>query len=315
MTRATILASGHGPLIRLALLEAGTLVEYTLFDPANPDGVGDLYAGRVTARAPAMGGVFVDLGPHTLIGFLPDSAGGKSVSEGDWLRLRITRAAQGGKGPRLAADPLAAAPLAADAQAPSTHKPGLIARGPGPLGALQTLHPTAPILADDYAILAALRPTHPHATYQAACFAALEDDIAALAEPHSPLPGGAIAHFSPTPALTAIDIDAAHATADRSPKHRTPQHDAHARLNRALIPELARQIRLRNFGGAILIDFVGMKANARATLAPDLTAALATDPQRPRLLGFTALGFAEILRPRTRAPLHELLAQHQIFSP
>ncbi|MGC8532019.1 MAG: hypothetical protein ACP5M1_08275, partial [Acidiphilium sp.] len=158
MTRATILASAHGPLIRLALLEAGTLVEYTLFDPANPDGVGDLYEGRVTARAPAMGGVFVDLGPHTLIGFLPDSAGGKSASEGDWLRLRITRAAQGGKGPRLAAaplaaDPLAAAPLAADAQTPSTHKPGLIARGPGPLGALQTLHPTAPILADDYAIL------------------------------------------------------------------------------------------------------------------------------------------------------------------
>ncbi len=305
MTRATILASAHGPLIRLALLEAGTLVEYTLFDPAHPDGVGDLYTGRVTARAPGMGGVFVDLGPHTPIGFLPDSAGGKSAHEGDWLNLRITRAAQSGKGPRLATD----------ASTPPSPKPGLIARGPGPLGALQALHPTAPILADDYAILAALRPTHPHATYQAACFAALEDEIAALAEPHSPLPGGAIAHFTPTPALTAIDIDTAHATADRSPKHRTPQHDAHARLNRAVMPELARQIRLRNFGGAILIDFAGMKANARAALAPDLTAALATDPQRPRLLGFTALGFAEILRPRTRAPLHELLAQHQTLSP
>ncbi len=310
MTRATILASAHGPLIRLALLEAGTLVEYTLLNPAQPDGVGDLYTGRITARAPAMAGVFVDLGPHTPTGFLPDSAGGKSAHEGDWLTLRITRAAQSGKGPRLAADP-----LAPDASSPPTPKPGLLARGPGPLGTLQALHPTAPILADDYAILAALRASHPHATYQANCFAALEDEIAALAEPHSPLPGGAIAHFSPTQALTAIDIDAAHATADRTAKHRTPQHDAHARLNRAVIPELARQIRLRNFGGAILIDFAGMKANARAALAPDLTAALATDPQRPRLLGFTALGFAEILRPRTRAPLHELLAQHQIIAP
>jgi len=39
-----------------------------------------------------------------------------------------------------------------------------------------------------------------------------------------------------------------------------------------------------------------------------LAEALAADPQQPRLLGFTALGFAEISRPRTRPPLHELLA-------
>jgi Ribonuclease G/E len=35
---------------------------------------------------------------------------------------------------------------------------------------------------------------------------------------------------------------------------------------------------------------------------------LAEDPVRPRLLGFTALGLAEIVRPRVHAPLHELLS-------
>ena len=41
---------------------------------------------------------------------------------------------------------------------------------------------------------------------------------------------------------------------------------------------------------------------------PALTAALAGDPLRPRFLGFTALGLAEIARPRVRAPLHEMLS-------
>ncbi|HQT88744.1 MAG TPA: ribonuclease E/G [Acidiphilium sp.] len=295
MNDALILASATGNLLRLALLEAGTLVEYTLIDPAQPDGVGDQYEGRVLARASAMGGVFVDLGSSTGTGFLPDSAGGKTATEGDALSLRITRAAQGGKGPRVATTSIP----------PQGGKPGLRARGPGPLGALRALHPHAPIHADQYAVLATLRPTYPDATYQAACFAALEDEIAALAEPQCPLPGGAIAHFSPTPALTAIDIDAAAATAARARKT-----ESQAQLNRGLIPELTRQIRLRNFGGAILIDFAGMKATARPALGPDLATALARDPQHPKLLGFTALGFAEIRRPRIRAPLHEILAHH-----
>ena len=36
-------------------------------------------------------------------GFLPDSEGGASLREGDLVSVRVTRAAQGGKGPRLTA--------------------------------------------------------------------------------------------------------------------------------------------------------------------------------------------------------------------
>ncbi|MEE3500305.1 ribonuclease E/G [Acidiphilium acidophilum] len=284
-----ILAARRLGAVHLALLEAGVLVDYAIWQPDEPDGVGDRYTGRVTARAPALGGVFVDLGAAS--GFLPDSAGGKSASEGDLLAVRIIRAAQGGKGPRLARAP-----------GEPAGRPGLDARGPGPIGEFRALHPAAPILAEDFELIARLRPDFADVEHAPSCFAGIEEEIAGLTEQVVHLPGGARAIISPTPALTAIDIDAGAATAERGEKT-----GLQARLNRALIPELARQIRLRNLNGAILIDFAGMKASARPSLAPDLTQALARDPLKPRLLGFTSLGFAEILRPRIRPPLHEIL--------
>jgi hypothetical protein len=57
-----------------------------------------------------------------------------------------------------------------------------------------------------------------------------------------------------------------------------------------------------------MIDFAGLSARRRSSLAPALHAALADDPLRPRLLGFTALGLAEVVRPRVHPPLYELLA-------
>lgn len=285
-----ILVSSDGDAVRLALLDHGVLVDYTLWRPDAPDGVADIYTGRVTARVAALGGAFVDLGHDT--GFLPDSAGAKVANEGDIVLVRVSRAAQGGKGPRLA--------LTAGDPGP---KPGLRARGRGPLADFRALHPYAPIAADSFALIARLRPTLGDIAHEPTCFAAIEDEIAALATPNVALPHGASATISPTPALTAIDVDGSTATAQRGGKTSNQ-----AWLNRAIIPELARQIRLRNLGGAILIDFAGMKAQARAALAPALIAALAHDPLKPRLLGFTSLGFAELLRPRVRPPLHEVLS-------
>ncbi len=286
-----ILASTQGDYIRLALTEDAKLVEYTLWNPDVPDGVGDLYTGRVAARATAMGGVFVDLGAGQT-GFLPDSAGGKSWSDGDLIGVRVTRAAQGGKGPRLAGD----------RSITPGHKAGLVAIGPGPLVDFHTQYPESPIIVDSYALLARLRNIVQNVVYGVHCLDPHEDEIAELESHNVMLPAGARATIIPTPALTAIDIDAGASTAERAHKS-----VSQARLNRTIIPELARQIRLRNLGGAILIDFAGMRPAARASLAPELHRAFAGDPLRPRLLGFSCLGFAEIVRPRIRQPLHELL--------
>ena len=297
---ARILLSPRSGAVRIALVIDGTLTDYVLWFPGSPDGVGDLHSGRVTARAKAMGGVFVEIGGEE--GFLPDGAGGGGLSDGDAVAVRVTRAAhgdhsgggQGGgrKGKRLAV---------AKGTAPGP-RPGLIERGPGPLADLLAHAPDAELRADDYALIADLRGRFPRIDHDKDAFAGIEDEVAGLAEPVFPLPMGARASVSPTPALTAIDVDAGAATADRAGKAASQ-----AWLNRAAIPELARQIRLRSLGGAILIDFAGMRPSARASLGPDLASALAGDPAKPRLIGFTALGFAEILRPRLRAPLHDLL--------
>ena len=131
----------------------------------------------------------------------------------------------------------------------------------------------------------------------------VEEQVQALAQPDVDLPGGARLHIHPTPALVAIDVDAGGAMSGRQGKAAS-----HRAANLAVLPGLAREIRLRNLSGAILIDFAGLTAARRRVLAPGLHAALADDPLRPRLLGFTALGLAEIVRRRVHPPLHELLA-------
>jgi hypothetical protein len=279
---------------RVALCQDGVLTDFFIERPGAPDGVGDLHRGRVQSRVPAMAGAFVALEGAT--GFLADSEGAAGISEGSLIGVRVTRAGQGGKGPRL---------TSRGAEAAAEGPMRLVARGPGPLLTLGSRYPTAPIWMDGSAALAALRPQlGPRLGFRAPAFdQALDAEIDALSLPEVTLPGGMRATITPTPALVAIDMDGGGATADRAPK-------AAAQMARNLgaIPELARQIRLRNLGGAILVDFAGMPAKKRAALAPALRENLAADPLCPRLLGFTALGFAEILRPRVHPPLHEALA-------
>ena len=274
------------------------LVDYAVWRPGAPDGVGDLHRGRISALAPAMAGVFVRL-DGAADGFLPDSEGGAGTTEGQALAVRIVRAAQGGKGPRLTAR------LTEDEAAlAGAGPPALLRRGPGAVERLAALHPEAPIDIDDAAVMAALRPVL--ADRMRLVRAAFDDSVAGeaetLAEPVTVLPGGARIVIHPTPALVAIDIDLG-PTGARGGKAR-----AQLAANQALLPALARQIRLRNLSGAILVDFGGMSITRRPRLAPELRALLDGDPLAPVLFGFTALGLAEIMRPRVHPPLHEVLA-------
>ncbi len=286
-----ILVSVRGETARIALLDGDVLTDYALWNLASPDGVGDVHTGRILAHVPAMAGSFVDIGGAA--GFLPDSAGAAGLTEGAYLAVRITRAAQGGKGPRLAA-----------VTAEVLEKPGLMQRGPGPLLELCDRLPGVPVVVDDYALIARLRPVlEGRVSYKMQTFdAVLEDEIAGLAEPAAALPHGARMQITATPALAAIDIDAGAATAERAGKAASQ-----LALNIAVLPEVCRQIRLRNLSGAILIDFAGIKSRERVKLTAPLTAALRADPLQPSLLGFSNFGFAEISRPRIRPPLHEVL--------
>jgi ribonuclease G len=229
-------------------------------------------------------------------GFLPDSEGAAGLNQGAILGVRVTRAAQGGKGPRLSAK--------LDQAGIGTGPVALLRRGPGAVERLAAIWEDAPVLVDNAGVAATLGLLGDRVSVSRDGLPdALADQIEALESSVVDLPGGARLSIHPTPALIAIDVDAGGLTASRESKAR-----AQTSLNHKLLPELARQIRLRNLSGGIVVDLAGMPARKRASLTPAFIVALADDPLRPRFLGFTGLGLAEILRPRVHPPLHELLA-------
>jgi ribonuclease G len=291
--------------IRTALLLDGRLEAAWVERPARPDGVGDLHRGRVAAVSAAMSGAFLELaGGET--GFLPASEVPgerqpihRALQEGQALRVRVSRAAQGGKGPRLTArlDPGELA-----VPAPVAGGPALLARGPAAALRLAAAWPAATVGVDSAAQAATLRAALGRdrvSLVPRAFDPDLEEVFDSLAEPGWALPGGGRLSIHPTPALTAIDIDAGSLAGGRDAA-------AHAAMNDAALAEAARQIRLRNLAGAILIDPAGMPAKARAALLPGLKRAIAPDSLL-RLVGLTGLGLIELQRQRLHPPLHEVL--------
>jgi Ribonuclease G/E len=303
----TIHAAWSPGEVRVAAIVDRALVDYAIWRPGRPDGVGDIYRARISNIAPTMAGAFVVLPGNVAVaasgavdaeGFLPDSEGAKGVNAGTIITVRVTRAAQGGKGPRLSARNIS------DQEYSGVKTVGLLRRGIDPLREFAARYPTAEVLVDDPALAASLRDDLGDRLGRVAVAFddGIETEVESLASTEVTLASGMRLSVHPTPALVAIDVDAGGTLVGQDGAARR-----HRMLNLSVLPEIARQIRLRNLSGAILVDLAGMKAKQRTDLGLALAAALADDPLRPRLLGFTALGLAEISRPRVRPPLHEAL--------
>jgi Ribonuclease G/E len=303
----TIHAAWSPGEVRVAAMADDALVDYALWRPGAPDGVGDVYRGRITAVVPSMAGAFVTLadgarnGTITAAdGFLPNSEGAKGLNEGMIVTVKVTRAALGGKGPRLSAR----------VESVEDGPAGLRRHGIDPLRELAERYRNAGVLLDDPALAASVRADlGDRITLVPQAFDDLiETEVDSLGAADVTTTSGVRLSVHPTPALVAIDVDGGSALAGRDQRGDNVAARRHLALNAAVLPDVARQIRLRNLSGAILVDLAGMKAKQRTILAPAMAAALADDPLRPRFLGFTALGLAEIVRPRVRAPLHEALS-------
>ncbi|MGL4409706.1 MAG: ribonuclease G [Zoogloea sp.] len=73
---------------------------------------------------------------------------------------------------------------------------------------------------------------------------------------------------------------------------------------------IARQLRLRNLGGIIIVDFIDMdSSDHQAAVLAELNKALEKDHTRITVSGFTALGLVEMTRKRTRESLAHILCE------
>ena len=102
-------------------------------------------------------------------------------------------------------------------------------------------------------------------------------------------------------ALTSVDVNSASFVGDR-------EGDLAFRQNLASCDDIARQIRLRNISGIILIDFIDMQNDEqREQVMARLKAELSRERVKTVIHGFTSLGLLEMTRKRTGASLREQL--------
>ncbi len=107
-----------------------------------------------------------------------------------------------------------------------------------------------------------------------------------------------------TEALTTIDVNTGTFTGVRS------FDDTIFKTNLEAAQAIARQLRLRNLGGIIIIDFIDMaSAEHKEAVLAELARALARDRTRMTINGFTSLGLVEMTRKRTRESLARLLCE------
>ena len=108
----------------------------------------------------------------------------------------------------------------------------------------------------------------------------------------------------PTEALTVIDVNTGRATEGKKNVQETFR-----RVNLEAAAEIARQIRLRNLSGIILVDFIDMTDRAmREELKGLLETLFREDPIQTRFVDMTALNLVEITRKKIRKPLYEQVA-------
>ena len=132
----------------------------------------------------------------------------------------------------------------------------------------------------------------------------LADDIDEALAPRVNLPSGGSVIFTETPALTAIDVNVAGTSKGNHER-------SVLETNLTACVEIARQIRLRNLSGLLVIDFVSMKKRtSKKKVLVVLKQLVEDDPEQVFVAGFTRLGLVEMTRKRGKRSLRSSLGQN-----
>jgi ribonuclease G len=132
----------------------------------------------------------------------------------------------------------------------------------------------------------------------------VEDEIEKALARRVGLKSGGYLIIDQTEAMTTIDVNTGGFVGGRS------FDDTIFKTNLEAAQVIARQLRLRNLGGIIIIDFIDMEnLDHRASVLAELDKALDKDRTRLTVNGFTQLGLVEMTRKRTRESLAHVLCE------
>lgn len=121
----------------------------------------------------------------------------------------------------------------------------------------------------------------------------IEKQIEQTFQRQVPLPSGGAIVIEETEALIAIDVNTG------SHKNKGNENDTIYQVNCEAAEEVARQIRLRNIGGLIIIDFIDMKQRRhRNAILSRMRDAMAPDKAKTHILPISPLGIMQMTRQR-----------------
>ncbi len=132
----------------------------------------------------------------------------------------------------------------------------------------------------------------------------VEPDIARSLDRRIWLKSGGYIVIEKTEALTAVDVNTGRFVGGHN------LEDTILKTNLEAVKEIACQIRLRDLGGLIVIDFIDMeRPSHRERVVEALKQELMADRARTKVLGISALGLVEMTRKRVRESLSETLRE------
>jgi ribonuclease G len=133
---------------------------------------------------------------------------------------------------------------------------------------------------------------------------AVEDEIQRALGRRVDLKSGGYVIVDQTEALTTIDVNTGGFVSGRS------FDDTIYKTNLEASQTIARQLRLRNLGGIIIVDFIDMESqDHRDSVLAEFRKALSRDRTRVTVNGFSQLGLVEMTRKRTRESLAHVLCE------
>ncbi len=160
------------------------------------------------------------------------------------------------------------------------------------------------VFAEEYT--PAVQPLLEHYTGQRPLFDlhGVEEEIQRALARRVELKSGGYLIIDQTEAMTTIDVNTGGFVGVRN------FDDTIFKTNLEAAVTIARQLRLRNLGGIIIVDFIDMENEEhKKAVLDEFNKALASDHTRLTVNGFTALGLVEMTRKRTRESLAHVLCQ------